>query len=136
MIKKMKSVFSQITNAWKPSSQNIRTFQKLFEEIQDCKLKKKCPGREVRQYYFENETTAFNYPVIFLCETPSTRTGYGDGSKREKCWSVTDEDKHFRNMLKKIGYENALITNYVKCGAKVSCEPSDEDIKECLPFLL
>src|SRR3989344_775548 len=114
----------------------IKSFDDLFHSIQECKLAKTCPGRDVRQFYYENDDTACNNPVIFVCESPSTRGGYGDGSTKEQCWVITNEDRHFRSMLKSIGLEDAYITNFVKCGTKARCKPTDSNLYNCLPFLL
>lgn len=117
-------------------NQYIKSFDDLFKSIQECKLAETCSSRDVRQFYYENEDTAKKYPVIFVCESPSTRGGYGDGSMREKCWVITNEDMHFRSMLKSIGLEGALITNFVKCGTKARCKPTNANLQSCLPFLL
>jgi len=112
------------------------TFDDLFKSIQECKLSMTCSDRHVRQYYYENENTASEYPVMFICESPSTRGGYGNGSVRETCWMNTAEDHHFRSMLKEMGFEGAYITNFVKCGTKTKCKPTKYNLDKCLQFLL
>ncbi len=113
----------------------MQAFKQLFEDVRKCKLAKTCPGRDVRQFYFENEGSALNYPVIFVCETPATALGYGDGSIRQTCWTGRGPDLHFREMMKMVKMDGALITNVIKCGAKVAQVPSEKQITTCMRFL-
>lgn len=111
------------------------TLEELIGVVQACKVAGTCPTRPVRQFYFENDKTAAQYPVMFVCESPSTSAGIGDGSVRQACWVNNPRDQHFRDMLKLVSMEGAYITNVVKCGARTKEKPSEECIRKCLRFL-
>ncbi len=118
------------------SKSEANSFEELFHNIRSCKLAEKCQDRNVRQYYFENENTAREHQVMFVCESPSTRGGFKNGSIREECWILTKEDKHFRKCLRRVGLQGAYITNIVKCGTKAKCKPKKADVEMCMPHLL
>jgi len=115
--------------------ENVTNFDQLQQCMKECKLSGNCPGREVRQFYFENEYSAKEYPVIFVCHCPATRTGSENGSIRRTCWQTTDEDLHFKEMRKKIGLEHAYITNSIKCGSIVENKPKPEELSRCIQFI-
>ena len=130
-------------------------FSDLENLIKECKCQKdknayylNCPDRNVRKYYFENEHTADKYPVMFICESPSTAGGIG-ACERETCWldpKVNSKgDKHFNEMRAFVGLEDAYITNLVKCGGVVKKEDckgkkrkniSNKLVEKCLSHLV
>jgi uracil-DNA glycosylase family 4 len=111
-----------------------KDFEELKSEIRYCKLNKTCPDRDDRQFYFKNPIS--NKRVMFVCETPGTLNGKGDGSIEKDNWEPnTKGERFFIEARKAMGLTGAYITNLVKCGKAGKLNPNDPCIERCRTFL-
>lgn len=123
-------------------------FAQLHAEIRSCKASERCPDLFSRAYYFEpNPDTAeawagenlyaegIDRRVMFVCESPGPQKT-NTGLETARCWALTAQDRRFREVRERYGFQHCYITNNVKCGVRRGSAHTEEELDACRRFLL
>lgn len=121
---------------------DVESLKSLLSEIESClkcymKFKDRSEKDRVRVRFWYNEGPWFFPPsedsgvkgffgtgeIFFVCQRPSTRGNIPDQA-----------DLLFYDLLRKYGFEDAHITDLVKCRG-IAGKISDWEMRNCLPYL-
>jgi uracil-DNA glycosylase family 4 len=124
-------------------------FAVLLNDVRECKVAKRCPALNIRQFYFEpNEFTisswkekrlfgkGIDHRVVFVCESPGPSAIEGPIENVEPCFYDSPRDRRFEEARRQYGLENCYITNTVKCGVRQGAQHAQSEVEACRKFLV